>query len=233
MSRSRWMVLLGATAAALGIAVWIGWRAWSASTETFRAGAPPEDLAQMLLPKKLDVASLRPPAILSSDIPRYGGATATIAVIEYGDYQCPECRLQAKTIAQVLPEYNGRVRFVWKDLPLVDQHPEAVPAAAFARCAKAQGLFWEAYDRLISRELGARTYAAISRELGLDAAAMDACRSQPALVGQLTREISAANADGVQGVPLVFIGPKALYGPIDAAKLRAEIAPFLEGAALP
>jgi protein-disulfide isomerase len=52
-------------------------------------------------------------------------------------------------------------------------------------------------------------------------------------VGQLTREISAANADGIQGVPLVFIGPKAIYGPIDAAKLRAEIAPFLEGVSLP
>ncbi|MCB0376910.1 MAG: DsbA family protein [Bdellovibrionales bacterium] len=67
-------------------------------------------------PKKPEIASNR--AVLGS-----GGAPVTI--VEYSDFQCPFCRRGSDTVDKVLKEYSGKVKLVFKHLPLEGKHPNA------------------------------------------------------------------------------------------------------------
>ena len=56
------------------------------------------------------------------------------------------------TVEQVMKDYNGKVRLVYKHFPLVSIHPHAQKAAEAAECAKAQGKFWEFHDQLFTTQ---------------------------------------------------------------------------------
>ena len=50
-----------------------------------------------------------------------------------------------------MDDYKGKVRVVWRDLPL-PFHPNALPAAIAARAAGEQGKFWEMHDKLFANQ---------------------------------------------------------------------------------
>jgi len=57
-----------------------------------------------------------------------GPTDAPITIVEYSDFQCPYCGRGYTTVREVLKNYEGKVRFVYKNLPL-PMHPLALPAA--------------------------------------------------------------------------------------------------------
>jgi protein-disulfide isomerase len=58
--------------------------------------------------------------------PSMGPTDAPIVIVEWSDYQCPFCKRAAPTLNQVLNEYKGKVRFVFRDYPL-PFHKQAMP----------------------------------------------------------------------------------------------------------
>jgi protein-disulfide isomerase len=157
-----------------------------------------------------------------------GNKDAKTVLIEYGDYQCEDCKLVAKTIQTVLPNYGGQVRFVFHHLPIEDRHPKAMDAAVFSECANQQGLFWEAHDALMeATSIDEATFSRIALDLKLDRTALNACRAQPEIAEAIRSQIEIARGDGVSGVPLVFVGTRASYGSIPAEELQTEINRYL------
>ena len=59
-----------------------------------------------------------------------GAKNAPITIVEYSDFECPYCSRGFATVKQLLSEYKGQIRFVFKHLPL-DFHPLAKPAALY------------------------------------------------------------------------------------------------------
>ncbi len=57
-----------------------------------------------------------------------GSKDAPIQIVEYSDFQCPFCSRGYATLKQVLKAYPGKIRFMFKNLPL-PMHPLAMPAA--------------------------------------------------------------------------------------------------------
>ena len=51
-----------------------------------------------------------------------------MTIVQFSDFQCPFCSRVEPTIDKVLEEYKGKVRVVWRDLPL-PFHQNAMPAA--------------------------------------------------------------------------------------------------------
>ena len=51
----------------------------------------------------------------------------------------------------MLEEYDGRIRLIFKDLPLA-MHTMARPAHEAARCAGAAGKYWPYHDRLFAAQ---------------------------------------------------------------------------------
>lgn len=73
-------------------------------------------------PKKPEIADNRAFA---------GAKDAAVTIVEYSDFQCPFCRRGAATMKQVLKEYPGKVRVVFKNFPIERIHPHALPASKF------------------------------------------------------------------------------------------------------
>lgn len=60
----------------------------------------------------------------------FGPKDAPITVIEYSDFECPFCKRGYDTVKEVMKNYEGKVRVIYKHLPL-EMHPLAMPAAQY------------------------------------------------------------------------------------------------------
>jgi len=89
-------------------------------------------------PKEIDIGNA----------PVRGDKDAKVIIVEFSDFQCPFCARAHPTMQQVLKEYAGKVKLVYKHFPLISIHPMAEKAAEASECAKDQGKFWEFHDKL-------------------------------------------------------------------------------------
>jgi protein-disulfide isomerase len=127
-------------------------------------------------------------------------------------------------LGQVLAEYPGKIRHVFKDFPL-DFHGGARPAAEAARCAASAGRFWEYHDLLfVAQPAFSRndllTYA---RRLDLDLAPFAACLDSGRFRKAVSRDVEEGHALGVRGTPTFFINGQRLVGAQPAEAFREAI----------
>ncbi|TMB14202.1 MAG: thioredoxin, partial [Deltaproteobacteria bacterium] len=119
------------------------------------------------------------------------------------------------TLKQVMDQYPGKVRLVWKNQPL-SFHPNAMPAAEAAMAAYEQGndQFWGMHDRLFAKqqELSPAYYEQVAREIGLDVAKWKASVESHSGQAVIQADMSAGNAVGANGTPTFFINGKRLVG---------------------
>ena len=81
-----------------------------------------------------------------------GASHAPVTVVEYGDFECPNCKQAAPAVNLLLERSAGRIRFVFRHFPLEEVHPHALGAALAAECAGGQGKFWEMHDLLFANQ---------------------------------------------------------------------------------
>src|SRR6185436_7214519 len=96
---------------------------------------------------------------------------AKVTLVEFTDFQCPNCAIQQPILERLISEYGSRVRFVVRDFPLT-QHENAVKAAEAAECAREQGKYWEYVALLFNNQksLQVDKLKAYAIELRLDQA---------------------------------------------------------------
>lgn len=166
----------------------------------------------------------RAPSI-SADDPSIGPAGAAVTIIELGDFQCPSCKLVHPDIQLLLARYGNRIRLVWKDFPIQQQHPQALTAAVAARCAHEQGKFWEMHDRLFAEQdnLSATRYTAFAQDLGLQLDQFTTCVNTAQTTQRITAAATEAAVLGVDGVPTFFINGVLYDEPFDAARFEQAV----------
>src|ERR1039458_9033463 len=81
-----------------------------------------------------------------------GDANAECTLMEYGDYQCPHCGRAYPIVKRVQKHFGKRLRFVFRNFPLNEAHPQAEFAAESAEFAGAHGKFWEMHDGLFENQ---------------------------------------------------------------------------------
>jgi protein-disulfide isomerase len=116
-------------------------------------------------------------------------------------------------LGEVLAEFQGKARLVFKDFPL-KSHAGAEPAAIAARCAGEKGLFWEYHDLLfVSQPAFSRgdllTYAS---RLGLPADSFAACLDSGRFRDAVSADMQEGRAMGVSATPTFFINGRRLVG---------------------
>src|SRR3989338_7030937 len=83
-----------------------------------------------------------------------GNKDAPVTIIEFSDYQCPFCRkFWTETLPSIQKKYidTGKVKFVYRDLPLTSIHPSAQPAAEAANCVREKGgdeAYFKMHDKI-------------------------------------------------------------------------------------
>jgi len=147
-----------------------------------------------------------------------GPAGAKVLLTEFSDFQCPSCRYARPIVEELLKQYDGKVRFVFRHYPL-NQHSRARDAALAAECAARQGKFWAMHDLLFDKQdewtnapdLGAQ-FAGYAQTAGLDAGSFAACISRPDTMSAVDRDVREGDAWQVTSTPTLFVGHRRLAG---------------------
>ena len=81
-----------------------------------------------------------------------GNEKAPLTLVEYGDYECPYCGMAYPIVKRIQKHFGDRLRFVFRNFPLIDSHPHAGIAAMTAEFAASKGKFWEMHDLLYENQ---------------------------------------------------------------------------------
>lgn len=149
---------------------------------------------------------------VSSTGPSKGVSSAPITVVEFADFQCPYCREETSTLDRLLKAYHGRVRLVFKQMPL-PSHPRSFRAAEASVCAAEQGKFWEYHDKLFgSDDLSEGALVRYGAEVGVDSAGFDKCLNQDAGRDAVLNDALEGQAAGIRVTPSFVVNGRLLTG---------------------
>jgi len=154
--------------------------------------------------------------------PSFGSPGAPVVMVMYGDFECPDCKMEAQTVRQNLAAaFPTQVRVYFKDFPLTQIHPWAKQAAIAGRCIFRQepAAFWKYFDWIYDHQVE------ITFE-NLKSKVTDFSKTVPDLDGmQLGRclesnateeEVNASMAEGkslhIDGTPTTFLNGRRLVG---------------------
>jgi Na+/H+ antiporter NhaA len=154
-----------------------------------------------------------------------GSEDAPVTLLEYGDYECPYCGQAEVVIRELLDSFGDDLRYVWRQLPLNDVHPNAQMAAEATEAAASQGSFWDMHDKLLQHqdELTPRDLARYAEELGLDAERFWDELDHHEDAQRVEEDVASADASGVAGTPSFFINGRRHQGAYDTETLTAAV----------
>ena len=159
---------------------------------------------------------------------RQGAEHAPVTLIEYGDFECPSCRVAAPTIPLLLERHANKIRFVYRHFPIEDAHPHALGAAQAAEAAGAQGRFWPMHDLLFQNQahLKGKDLVRYAASLGLDLTRFNADVSGQVYLQRIREQIEGGRRSHLRATPTFFLngvlvdvsyGMQSLHDAVDAA----------------
>lgn len=154
-----------------------------------------------------------------------GPDDAAVTIYEFSSFQCPFCARAAGTMAEVIEEYEGDVRLVYKNFPLAFQS-ESEPAARAAVAAGQQDKFWEMYEALYEnqRRFGQDgLWEELAQDIGLNMDQFKEDFESDAVAEQVKAEQSEGSSVGVTGTPAFFINGDELSGAQPIERFRQVI----------
>ena len=154
-----------------------------------------------------------------------GPIDAPVALVEYGDYECPFCGEVYPVVKAIQQRLGDSLCFAYRNFPLANMHPHSFRAAEVAEAAGAQGKFWEMHDLLFENQaaLEDEDLARYAVALGLDARRL----MTEVLAGQyearVREDFRGGTRGGVNGTPSFFINGARYDGPWDYTDLVSAI----------
>ncbi len=146
--------------------------------------------------------------------PFMGTQNAPITLVEFSDFHCPFCKRVEPTIDQLMKNYSGKIKKVWRHYPL-PMHAGAAHTHEASECAAQQGKFWQYHAKLFETQGEQRDEAALlkyAKEVGLNEAAFHQCLSSGKAKAIVEKDIAKGNQVGVQGTPAVFVNGQLVSG---------------------
>lgn len=136
-----------------------------------------------------------------------GPTHAPVTVVEYGDFECPNCKQAAPAVKMLLTRHPGKVRVVWRNFPLEEVHPHALHAALAAEAAAGQGRFWQMHDLLFENQnhLKRPQLRSYAERLELDLVRFDADMNETRYLQRVREQVEGARASGVRSTPTFFV----------------------------
>lgn len=171
-----------------------------------------------------------------------GNEDATVALIEFSDYECPFCiRHSRETMPLIEKNYiaTGKVLYGFRDFPIDQLHPQAIRAHEAAQCAGDQNKYWEMHSRMFAppAQHTPELLEAAASQAGVELGAYKACLSSGKHTAAIRESVALAESFGANGTPAFFIGiidrttnTVKITRAISGAVPFAQFAQALEGA---
>lgn len=158
------------------------------------------------------------------DIPATGNVKGDITIVEFFDYQCPNCKSVHAALRKAVAE-DGHVRLVFKNWPVFGG--VSIYAARMALAAKYQNKYAEAHEALIMapEKLDEARVQDLLAKAGIDTkrAVKDLEKNGKAIDAALARTREQAEAFGFRGTPAFIFGTFQFSGILDAEGFKAAI----------
>ncbi len=156
-----------------------------------------------------------------------GSPSATITLVEFGDYQCFYCNKFFHNIESgVEKNYidTGKVKMIFKDFTIIGE--DSIKAAHASHCANEKGKFWEYHNSLYNHWTGENNGWAsldnlveIAKQVGLDETWFRECMTAGRYNSVIEENNSDARTLGITGTPAFFvIGPNNMVTKISGAQ---------------
>ncbi len=135
-----------------------------------------------------------------------GLASTSVALVNYGDYQCPTCR-EVYHLIKAIQQQSTDLHLVFRHFPQPQIHPYAQRAAEAAEAAATQGQFWQMHDILFEHQqaLGNDHLVEYANDLGLDIPQFLQAISKQAHIERINEDIESGLHSGVTVAPALFI----------------------------
>lgn len=158
-----------------------------------------------------------PVVVTLDDDPYIGEKNAPVTIVEFSDYECPFCKRHfEQTHLELKKNYidTGKVKLIFRDLPLSFHDPMATFEANAANCSREQGgdtTYFKFHDELFKRTksngngLTKDDVYKIGTDLGLSAA-FKTCADSEKYKDEIKKDLDYASTIGATGTPTFFIG---------------------------
>jgi protein-disulfide isomerase len=169
-----------------------------------------QDLAKIEARAQVVKSVTANPRSLIANSPKQGAIFSQRTIVEFSDFQCPFCAKAHEELNQFLKQHPD-VQVVYKHLPLIQIHDQAMPSAKAAWAAGKQGKFWEYHDQLFANQehLGDPLYETIAQGLNLDLDRFNHDRASKSAMVAIEADLKWADQLGATGTPFyVLVGPK-------------------------
>lgn len=162
------------------------------------------------------------PTIIIGDSPSKGAIDNKIVMVEFSDFECPFCAEASKTVKEFITKHQNEVKLVYKHFPLLQIHPQALPAAKASWAAHQQGKFWQYHDELFAnqKDLGEDFYIATAKKLGLDVTRFNSDRNSKNAELSVRKDFELGVSVGVTGTPFFVFNDQAFSGAVQLSELE-------------
>ena len=171
------------------------------------------------------IAPLGTSTVLTQDDHVRGNPDAPVVILEYGEFECPDCGRAYHVAKRLLEEMPGTVRLAFRHFAQDDVNPFSERSALAAEAAGTQGAFWDMHDFLFEHqhELEITDLVRHAGELGLDVEAFRHDLLDRTHLAKVRDDLRSGLADGVMQTPTFFINGVLHRGGHDYSSLKAAI----------
>jgi protein-disulfide isomerase len=160
-----------------------------------------------------------------------GPEDASVTIVEYGDFECPNCKQAAPVIKRLLKRFEGRVRFVFRHFPVKERYPHALEVAEAVESAGLQCEFWPMHDLLFEhkgslRRTDLRGYA---EQLGLDMDRYDDEMRHHVHLPTISYHVHSGQEYGIHSTPAFLINGAFQGSSFGVGQLLDRVATKVEG----
>lgn len=163
-------------------------------------------------------------------VPEKGSPDAKVVIVEYSDFQCPYCSRAHITVSELLKEYEGKVKLVYKHLPL-GMHNWAEDAAVASACVQTQNndAFWKLSDVLfenqktITKETLSEKVLEVAGESNLNAEELQKCMKDRTTMPLVQQNIAEAGSLGFNSTPSFVINGRPVVGALQLEQFKQII----------
>jgi protein-disulfide isomerase len=162
------------------------------------------------------------------ETPSTGNLNGDVTIVEFSDYQCPYCKKAHAAVKSVIAS-DGKVKLVYKDLPILGEASKIAAVAALASIK--QGKHDAFHDALMTNT--AKLYSDrifdIASSVGIDVNQLKKDMEDPKIKATIDRNMALAQDLGVRGTPAFVIGKQFVPGAVEAEALKQLIADARKG----
>lgn len=137
--------------------------------------------------------------------------SATVSLVEFGDYECPACGIYSPFVKQLLSDFSGKITYVFRNYPL-PQHKNAPISSYAVEAAGLQGKYWQMHEKMFTTQSDwsgltdpKESFIGYAKDLGLDINKFTADIASSTVKDKVQNDTNDGNTIGITETPTFYL----------------------------